>query len=90
MGLAINQKIHNRISMKIKYGAIKPKNPLTHIKEEGVKKRGYKNKRDTNRFKKRKTFFPKFLALDFFAMRIGIVKTIYFLGAKLLFNKANS
>jgi hypothetical protein len=51
---------------------------------------GYKNKRDTNKLKKRKTFFPKLLALDFFAMRIGIIKTRYFLGAKLLFNKANS
>jgi hypothetical protein len=63
---------------------------LIHIKEEGVKKMGYKNKKDANRLKERKTFFPKFLALDFFAMRIGIIKTHYFLGAKLLFNKANS
>jgi hypothetical protein len=45
---------------------------LIHIKEESVKKRGYKNKRDTNKLKKRKTFFPKLLALDFFAMRIGL------------------
>jgi hypothetical protein len=63
---------------------------LIHIKEEGVKNRGYKNKRETNRLKKRKTFFPKFLALDFFFMCIERRRNDYFLGAKLLFNKCKS
>ena len=36
------------------------------------------------------TIILVFLTLDFFAIRIGMVKTYYFLGAKLLFNKCNS
>jgi hypothetical protein len=51
MGLAINQNMHNKISMIIKYGAIKPKKPFTQIKVEGVKNSGYKNKIETSRLK---------------------------------------
>ncbi|MEY4050994.1 MAG: hypothetical protein RL262_1828, partial [Bacteroidota bacterium] len=69
---------------------IKPKKPFTQINEAGVKKCGYKNKKVTNRLKKRNTFFPKFLALDFFFMRIERMRDDYFLGAKLLFNKCKS
>jgi hypothetical protein len=67
-GLAMIQKNKNKISIANKYGIAKPKKPFTHIKEMGVKNKGYKMSAEINRFKKTSDFFPTILMRDFFGI----------------------